>query len=445
MFGFFTRLTGKGQNSRNDEPARSRILIYGINFAPEQIGVGKYTTELADYLVNRGHEVEVVTAPPHYPGWEVKAPYRSVYSRKQVGGVDVRRCPMFTKANAPGIWRVLAPLSFALSSAPIVIWRILLSRPDVVLCIEPTLFCAPALLLASKLSGSRTFLHVQDLEIDAAFDVGHLNGNGARRIANAVEHLFLRAFDGVITISEKMKERLIGKGLAPNRVTMVRNWIDLSRIQPMSGRNAFRNLLGISQDRFVALYAGHLGAKQGLGVLLDAIKSFSDRDNFSFVIVGEGPMKDQLVRDTAELPFVHFLPLQPAENMSELLSMANVHVLPQQSGAADLVMPSKLGGMLASGVPIVATADPGTEVANILKDIALVVPAGDSRGLAAMIRMTPTMDLQSAIAEGLALAEQMSALVLLPRFENALLGEPLPDERRQSGALKTSTELEVFH
>jgi colanic acid biosynthesis glycosyl transferase WcaI len=286
-------------------------------------------------------------------------------------------------------------------------------------------------LLASQLAGSRTYLHVQDLEIDAAFDVGHLKGDRVRRIANAIERLLLRAFDGVITISEKMQERLIGKGLASDRVTLVRNWIDLSRIRPMPGQNAFRDLLGIPPDRFVALYAGHLGAKQGLGVLRDAIKSFSVMDNFSFVIVGEGPMREQLRRDMAALPFVHFLPLQPAENMSEMLSMANLHVLPQQSGAADLVMPSKLGGMLASGVPIVATADAGTEVANILKGIALVVPAGDSAGLAAMIRAAPAMDFCGAIAESLALAEQMSALALLPRFESALLGSLPPDECRQ--------------
>ena len=48
-----------------------RILIHGINFSPELTGIGKYSGEMAEWLVAQGHEVRVVTAPPYYPEWRV--------------------------------------------------------------------------------------------------------------------------------------------------------------------------------------------------------------------------------------------------------------------------------------------------------------------------------------------------------------------------------------
>ncbi len=81
-----------------------------------------------------------------------------------------------------------------------------------------------------------------------------------------------------------------------------------------------------------------------------------------FVIAGEGPVKERIQSRSGSLPNLHVLPFQPAERMSEFLGLANLHVLPQEASMADLVLPSKLGGMLASGKPIVVMTDPGTEM-----------------------------------------------------------------------------------
>jgi Glycosyl transferase 4-like domain len=116
-----------------------------------------------------------------------------------------------------GVWRALAPLTFALTSAPTAVWRIFTTRPDVVLCVEPTLFSAPAALLAAKIVGAKTVLHVQDLEIDAAFAVGHLRGGILRKIAKLFEGAVLRSFDRVVTISNRMRDSLESKGVLSQR------------------------------------------------------------------------------------------------------------------------------------------------------------------------------------------------------------------------------------
>ena len=123
--------------------AGKKILLYGMNFAPEITGVGKYTGEIGDYLTGQGAEVTVVTTPPHYPGWSVRDGYSNSYSSERKKDMKIFRVPLFLKENMGGIWRLVAPLSFAATSAPVVLWQILRHRPQFVICVEPTLFAAP--------------------------------------------------------------------------------------------------------------------------------------------------------------------------------------------------------------------------------------------------------------------------------------------------------------
>ena len=414
----------------------SRILIHAINFAPELIGCGKYTTELAEFLSGRGHEVEVVTAPPHYPGWHVRQPYRAfAYQREVLGAINITRCPMLMKKNGGGLWRLLAPLTFALSAAPAVLWRILRARPDVVLCVEPTLFSSPVAVFGAKLIGARVVLHVQDLEIDAAFDVGHLRGARIRQFANLLERRLLQSFDQIVTISAKMRHKLIGKGLDASKVDILHNWIDLDRIrpQPRTEANVYRRELGIDESTFAVLYTGHVGAKQALHVLIDAARRLVEERAIVFVIAGDGPAKTSLLARAGDLPNIRFLPLQPADRLNDLLNMADLHALPQDKGAADLVFPSKLAGMLASGRPVAVTADVGTELAEMLAGVASVTPAGDAEALASAISDAKGREFSFEVKKGLELAATMSSTQVLALFEATLLAGKM-HERREFGA-----------
>ena len=230
-----------------------KILIHGINFAPELVGIGKYTGEMAGWLAARGHAVRVVAAPPYYPEWAVGAGYRPDRYRRETwrwtdgAAAEVWRCPLWVPHQPGGAKRLAHLASFAASGAPVMLaqarWR-----PDLVLCVEPTLFSAPAALLTARLAGARAWLHIQDLEVDAAFDLGLLPGGALRRFALGCESVLLRHFDRVSTISEAMRERVIAKGIAPERAPLLPNWVDVDSVRPLPSPNPLRAEIGIAVE-----------------------------------------------------------------------------------------------------------------------------------------------------------------------------------------------------
>jgi colanic acid biosynthesis glycosyl transferase WcaI len=242
--------------------------------------------------------------------------------------------------------------------------------------------CAPAALLTARLVRAKTWLHLQDFEIDVAFGLGLLKGKALRRIVLRMERSILRRFDTVSTISGRMIERLLTKGVVPERTRYFPNWVDLSRPRQGLAKGMYRADLGIPSDAVVALFSGSLGGKQGLMVIPAAASLLRNRSNIVFVVCGDGVMKSDLENAVAGLPNVRMLPLQPAARLSELLGMADIHLLPQSPDAADLVLPSKLSGMLASGRPVIATCRPGTEISEIVSQCGLVVAPQDSTALA---------------------------------------------------------------
>ena len=101
-----------------------RLLIYGLNHAPEPTGIGKFTGEMAAWLAARGHEVRVVTAPPYYPAWQIGAGYSGwLWRRETIEGARVYRCPLYVPAKPRGLTRILHLASFALSSFPVALWH----------------------------------------------------------------------------------------------------------------------------------------------------------------------------------------------------------------------------------------------------------------------------------------------------------------------------------
>jgi colanic acid biosynthesis glycosyl transferase WcaI len=413
-----------------------RILIHGINFAPELTGVGKYTGEMAAWLAAQGHTVRVVTAPPYYPAWSVFEGYHPrLYKRDPWQGVHVWRCPLWVPTRLNGLTRLIHLASFALSSLPMML-RHISWKPDVVWVVEPALMCAPAALITAKLSGAKAWLHVQDFEVDAAFDFGLLKGGWLRRTAEGVERWLMRRFDVVSTISDRMLDRLRRKGVAPERIESFPNWVDVESIAQAAPSASLREQHGIPADAVVALYSGNMGGKQGIEVLADAAALLNERQDIVFVFCGDGGVRDKLEKRCAGLPNVRFMHLQPVEHLGALLRMADIHLLPQRAEATDLVMPSKVSGMLASGRPVVATAHPESALGRLMAGCGHVVAPGDVPAVArAVVALAADAGARARLgAHGLAYARaHLDSLLVMQRFEVALrrLGAPAasPPER----------------
>ncbi len=451
-----------------------RILIHGINFSPELTGIGKYSGEMAEWLAAQGHDVRAVTAPPYYPQWKVADGFVNGWRKEQNqnlpppaaeginanGSLVVYRCPLWVPAKPSGLKRVLHLASFALSSFPILL-RHIFWRPDVVWVVEPPLFCAPQALLVARLSGAKAWLHIQDYEVDAAFDLGLLKGAVLRGLVATCERWLMRRFDRVSTISQRMVDRAAAKGVEQDHIVLFRNWVVLrSAFETQdSVLNGYRAELGISVNAVVALYSGNMGGKQGLEILAQVAKLCGDRSWRSgftsraqeppqsnptekrrdqsrsaenlhsqpaeviFVFCGNGAGRAELVANCEGLQNVRFLELQPVDRLAELLATADIHLLPQRADAADLVMPSKLTGMLASSRPVVATAQTGTELAGVVADCGLVVPPEDAYAFAeAILLLANDADLRARLgASGRAYAEAyLDQAAVLGGFEAEL-------------------------
>lgn len=348
-----------------------KILVYTHHYRTEPIGIGAYTGEMAEWLAARGHNVSVVTPPPHYPQWAVELPYRQwQYKVEKIAKVEITRCPIWVPFKPRGWQRVLSLLVFAVFSFPVVI-REMSKRPDIAFVVEPSFLDTVVCLLLSKCFDRVCWLHIQDFEIDLAFEMGQLRRSRLRSLIHRMESRVMRGFDVVSTISKRMLARVKEKGVDPQRAVLFPNWVDTSQIFPLEHESPMRQELGIGPDRVVALFSGTLGTKQSVETLIEAAILVKEHAQIEFIICGNGA--DALKALAAGLPNIRFLPLQPLQRLNDLLNMADIHLLPQKLEVADLVMPSKLINMVASGRPVVAGANPGTEIFEVASACGVVV------------------------------------------------------------------------
>jgi colanic acid biosynthesis glycosyl transferase WcaI len=144
---------------------------------------------------------------------------------------------------------------------------------------------------------------------------------------------------------------------------------------------AARKDFGLPADKVIVLYAGDMQAEQGLEILVEAAWGLRKNSAIHFVLCGQGSARAHLERAAREMRNVQFLPPQPPEKLNQLLNAADIHVLPQRADAANLVMPSNLLEMLASGKVVLTTANPNSEVGKVVGQVGVLVPPGDQPAL----------------------------------------------------------------
>ena len=401
-----------------------KIFLLAINHAPEQTGIGKYQGEMAAWFAAQGHEVRIVTAPPYYPAWKVDPAYKGLfYRRETLDGCTIYRVPLYVPAKPTSLKRLTHLASFAISAFPVCLWQGLVWHPDVVLLTAPPLMAAPAALCSGWLCGARTFLHIQDFEVDAAFQLGLLKKPWLYRTALKIERMLLRMFKGVSTITPKMRDKLIEKGVKPNRAYLIPNWSNIEDFDPIKGPGDWRKRF---PSAILAVYSGNLGQKQGVEMLVQAARILKDEPNLHFVISGDGSAKAMMEEQAKGLSNITFLSIQPMDDFIHLMIAADIHLLPQKAGAADLVMPSKLYNILASGRPVVAGAAKGTQVYDAIEGCGLSVEPENAQDFAAAIlrlAQNPALRQDMGTRALTRAQETLSKDGILTRMESMLAGK----------------------
>jgi colanic acid biosynthesis glycosyl transferase WcaI len=343
------------------------IILYSIFSQPELTGVGKYNGEMLEYLSLTQDNIFAVVPPPYYPEWKVHDGYEKYkYNKEKQGNLTVIRCPIYVPKQMSVFKRIIYLLSFSFSSAwPL--FSLFRKKIDVIVVTQPTLFCVPLTLVFAKLAKCKSVLHIQDFEVDAMLGLNMMKDNWVVKIIKKFESFLMRRFDLVTSISYSMLDRAIAKGVSEKRVTLFPNWSDTEFVTPTTCGMELKAEWGFCQTDKIILYAGNIGQKQGLEVVLETAKYYKKITQVKFVLVGTGVYLDTLknMAEQQNITNLFFKPLQPWDRVPEMLALTAIHLVVQKKGAADAVLPSKLTNILSAGGHALVTAEAHTELGQI--------------------------------------------------------------------------------
>jgi len=342
-----------------------KLAVVCPHFSPDLAPTGEVITRIVLELADRGHELQVVTALPWYenhrvePGWEG----RLVRTERTAWGSITRVHPFPTdKRSIPA-----RAVAFAAFSALAGVAGLRGGRVDGVLAMSPPLtlgLTGWAMALARR--GPLVF-NVQDVFPDVAEELGKMTDPVVLGLARRLERASYRVAGAVTVLSEDLRDNVAAKVRPPDRakVRVIPNFVDTERIVPLDRRTAYRRELGIG-DETVVLYAGNVGFSQSLGLVVAAARRLADRP-VVFVINGGGSARLELERATAGMSNVRFGVYQPRDRLAEVLATGDIHVVALKRGLARSSVPSKTWSILAAGRPVLASVDPGTEVARVVE------------------------------------------------------------------------------
>jgi glycosyltransferase involved in cell wall biosynthesis len=355
-----------------------RLLFLNRSFWPDVEATGQLLTELCTDLA-REHEVTVVAGPSYH----VATSQRGLFGCEPVGGVRVVRTWGTTLPKRHLTPRLVNLGTYYLLAA-IAAWRS--ERPDVIIAeTDPPLLGLLGAFLKRR-HGCRFVYYCQDVYPDVAHAVGGLHSPTLLSVLRRANRLAYDHADSIVVVGRDMRQRIIDKGVASDKVVALPNWADCDAIR-VPESNGFRRQFG---DRFVVMYSGNLGLAQQLDVALEAAAAMQDDHRVLFVLIGEGAAKMELasIARRRGLQNVRFLPYQAKDRLGESLGAADIHLIPLRQGAAGCVVPSKVYGILASGRPFVAMMEEDAEVARLAKEfsVGFVVPPADTGALVALIR-----------------------------------------------------------
>jgi glycosyltransferase involved in cell wall biosynthesis len=331
-----------------------RIAILGINYAPEQTGIAPYTTRLATGLAQRGHDVQVLTGYPHYPQWKRDDASSGFRSKEKADGVLVRRLSHHVPRHMSWMGRAAMEMTFGLQ-----LLTSLWGRPEVVVCVTPPLLATAMSVVRARLTRRRPAVGiiVHDLYGRGVAETRAVSGLSARAVC-AVESAAIRLGDGVAVIhagfAADLTEHL---GVDAHRIREIRNWSHISPPDP-SASAAFRNAHRWGADEVVVLHAGNMGYKQGLeNVVAAAQLAGRSNSRARFVLLGDGNQRASLETTGAGVCALEFLPPVSNEEFPAALGAADVLLVNERPGVAQMAVPSKLTSYFSSGKPILAATD----------------------------------------------------------------------------------------
>jgi glycosyltransferase involved in cell wall biosynthesis len=312
--------------------------------------MGSFATELK----RQGHEVKVVTAMPNYPTGKIFKEYRGRWViREEIDGIQVFRSWIYAAQSARLFPRLMNYFSFCLSSLLAFRW---MGKPDVIFVDSPPLFLCLTGLLLARLKGATWVMNVSDLWPDAVADSGLVQSSLLLNMAGKLEKFLYSTADFVSSVTEGICKILAeDKGVPESKILFLPIGVDTSLFQPRSADQALLDQWKLN-GKSVFLYAGRIGHSQGLSLVLQAASSLRHRKDIAFVLLGDGPVKEELKVESVKLGLANVLFIDPVP-LSEMprwwsITRGALVLLKDQSIHLS-ARPSKSLPAMASAVPVV--------------------------------------------------------------------------------------------
>ena len=369
--------------TRSESGRRPRLLIFGINYAPEKISTGVNTTGLAEALPDLGWDVTVVTGIPHYPAWqEMPIPPEISY-----GSVEVIRRRHYIPSQQSLLRRGAFELSWIASSLPVLRRR---PAPDLVLGVVPNLGGAVLAALAAGRYDVPYALMFQDLIGRAATQCGIDGVSKAANLLRRVELSLARRATVNAVIAEGFRDYFIEGGVPVSRIARVRNPVRL--FAAVKDRAETRARLGWREGEFIVLHSGNMGHKQGLENVIQAAALAREQPSLRFALQGDGNRRADLEALARGLGLTNlsFLPLAPAAEFPSILAAADLLLVNQRAAVRDMSLPAKITSYFAVGVAVLASVAAESETGKEVKHAGageVIEPEDPALLLAAIKRM----------------------------------------------------------
>jgi colanic acid biosynthesis glycosyl transferase WcaI len=355
-----------------------RVLIFAQHFYPEEVSGAVLATELAESLLEKGHQVTFVTCVPNYPYGKAFQGYSNSFIHKEnIRGVEVIRVWSYISPKISFWRRIINYGTFSLFS---ILGGLLAKKPDIIFSYSPPLPLGVAAWLIARLKRIPWILRVEDLYPDAAVSAGILKNKFAIRFFYWLEKFIYKRADKISVISEGFKEIIESKGISPSKIEITPVWANPETIIDKGSQTEFRKAQGFT-DEYIILYAGNLGHTSDLEVVIDAAEKIQSNQDIQFVLVGEGVKKKSLEERTHQkrLKHVRFLPYQPREKFGDMMTSADLFIVTLNERSSNYSVPSKTFNCMASSRAILSISPKDSEISQLINryQCGVVVEPGD--------------------------------------------------------------------
>lgn len=337
-----------------------KILLLNQAFFPDVVSTAQHAADLARALATQGHQITVVCSRRAYDSPSVTFPPVETWE-----GVTIRRVWNTGFGKAAGWRRVL---DFATFLASCLGHLCTLGRFDCVVALtSPPLISFVGLLFA-RMAAARLVLWLMDINPDEAVAAGWLReGSFPERVLAWCLYRSLRGAARIVVLDRFMRERIVGKGIPADRVSVIAPWIHSDAVHlDVEGRRQFRKRHGLS-GKFVVMYSGNHSPCHPLDSLLDAASQLRNEPDITFCFVGGGSefKKVQQFARRRELDNIVCLPYQPLKDISASLSAADLHAVVMGDPFVGIVHPCKIYNVMALGAPVLYIGPPDSHIADL--------------------------------------------------------------------------------